>query len=58
MHHISSCFFCAGLVEIEEGELTAQRLELQSQAVARTSFAKEPHVQQVLLLISSSLRYC
>uniref|UniRef100_A0A3B5K5P1 THAP domain containing 4 n=1 Tax=Takifugu rubripes TaxID=31033 RepID=A0A3B5K5P1_TAKRU len=37
----------SGLVEIEEGELTAQRLELQSQAVARTSFAKEPHVQQV-----------
>lgn len=42
--------FCAGLVEIEEGELTAQRLELQSQAVARTSFAKEPHVQQVSVL--------
>ncbi|TNM97710.1 THAP domain-containing protein 4 isoform X1 [Takifugu flavidus] len=37
----------SGLVEIEEGELTAQRLELQSQAVARTSFAKEPHVQQI-----------
>uniref|UniRef100_H3DCS7 THAP domain containing 4 n=1 Tax=Tetraodon nigroviridis TaxID=99883 RepID=H3DCS7_TETNG len=37
----------SGLVEIEEGELTAQRLELQSRAVARTSFAREPHVQQI-----------
>ncbi|CAG07661.1 unnamed protein product, partial [Tetraodon nigroviridis] len=42
----------SGLVEIEEGELTAQRLELQSRAVARTSFAREPHVQQVISLIS------
>lgn len=49
--------FCAGLVEIEEGELTAQRLELQSQAVARTSFAKEPHVQQVSVLATPT-PYC
>lgn len=58
MCHITSCFVCPGLVEIEEGELTAQRLELQSQAVARTSFAKEPHVQQVVLLISSFRFHC
>lgn len=38
---------CAGLVEIEEGELTAQQLNLQSQTLARISFAREPHVQQV-----------
>lgn len=38
---------CAGLVEVEEGELTAQQLNLQSQAVARISFAREPHVKQV-----------
>ncbi|XP_030258557.1 peroxynitrite isomerase THAP4 [Sparus aurata] len=37
----------SGLVEIEEGELTAQQLSLQSQAVARISFAREPHVQQI-----------
>lgn len=42
--------FCVGLVEIEEGELTGQRLDLQSQALARTSFAREPHVQQVVTL--------
>ncbi|XP_036410582.1 THAP domain-containing protein 4 isoform X1 [Megalops cyprinoides] len=37
----------SGLVEIEEGELTAQQLTLQSHALARTSFAREPHVQQI-----------
>ncbi|KAM8838650.1 peroxynitrite isomerase THAP4 [Synchiropus picturatus] len=37
----------SGLVEIEEGELTGQQLCLQSCAVARTSFAREPHVQQI-----------
>ncbi|XP_048845689.1 THAP domain-containing protein 4 isoform X3 [Brienomyrus brachyistius] len=37
----------SGLVEIEEGELAGQLLSLQSQALARTSFAKEPHVQQI-----------
>ncbi|XP_034559772.1 THAP domain-containing protein 4 [Notolabrus celidotus] len=37
----------SGLVEIEEGELTAQQLNLQSQALARISFAREPHVQQI-----------
>ncbi|XP_041660155.1 THAP domain-containing protein 4 [Cheilinus undulatus] len=37
----------SGLVEIEEGELTAQQINLQSQALARMSFAKEPYVQQV-----------
>lgn len=37
----------SGLVEIEEGELTGQQLTLHSAALARTSFAKQPHVQQV-----------
>lgn len=37
----------SGLVEIEEGELTGQQLSLQSQALARMSFAKEPYVQQI-----------
>ncbi|TKS79839.1 THAP domain-containing protein 4 [Collichthys lucidus] len=37
----------SGLVEIEEGELTAQQLNLQSQSLARTSFAREPYVQQI-----------
>ncbi|XP_070775533.1 peroxynitrite isomerase THAP4 [Enoplosus armatus] len=37
----------SGLVEIEEGELTAQQLNLQSQALARISFAREPHVQKI-----------
>ncbi|RVE61929.1 hypothetical protein OJAV_G00175000 [Oryzias javanicus] len=37
----------SGLVEIEEGELTGQQLNLQSEQVARISFAKEPHVQQI-----------
>ncbi|XP_060900685.1 THAP domain-containing protein 4 [Labrus mixtus] len=37
----------SGVVEIEEGELTGQQLNLQSQAVARISFAREPHVQQI-----------
>ncbi|KAM9845319.1 peroxynitrite isomerase THAP4 [Aulostomus maculatus] len=37
----------SGLVEIEEGELSDHQLNLQSQTLARTSFAKEPHVQQI-----------
>lgn len=37
----------SGLVEIEEGELVGQQLTLVSHALARTSFAKEPHVQQI-----------
>uniref|UniRef100_A0A3Q4HS68 THAP domain containing 4 n=1 Tax=Neolamprologus brichardi TaxID=32507 RepID=A0A3Q4HS68_NEOBR len=42
----------SGLVEIEEGELTGQQLSLQSQQLARTSFAKEPYVKQVKLIPS------
>lgn len=38
---------CAGLVEIEEGELTGQELSLQCHTLARISFAKKPYVQQV-----------
>ncbi|XP_056276966.1 THAP domain-containing protein 4 isoform X2 [Pseudoliparis swirei] len=41
----------SGLVEIEEGELTAQQLNLQSQALARVSFAREPHVQKISRVI-------
>ncbi|XP_064848377.1 THAP domain-containing protein 4 isoform X1 [Oncorhynchus masou masou] len=37
----------SGLVEIEEGDLTGQQLTLHTHALARTSFAKEPHVQQI-----------
>ncbi|XP_059201091.1 THAP domain-containing protein 4 [Centropristis striata] len=37
----------SGLVEIEEGELTAQQLNLQSQTLARVSFAREPYVQKI-----------
>ncbi|XP_071348898.1 peroxynitrite isomerase THAP4 isoform X3 [Trachinotus anak] len=37
----------SGLVEVEEGELTGQQLNLQTHALARISFAKEPHVQQI-----------
>ncbi|KAM9323338.1 peroxynitrite isomerase THAP4 [Pholidichthys leucotaenia] len=37
----------SGLVEIEEGELTGQQLTLQTQQLARISFAKEPYVKQV-----------
>ncbi|CAI5641237.1 peroxynitrite isomerase THAP4 [Oreochromis niloticus] len=37
----------SGLVEIEEGELTGQQLSLQSQQLARISFAKEPYVKQI-----------
>ncbi|KAJ8389629.1 hypothetical protein AAFF_G00118660 [Aldrovandia affinis] len=37
----------SGVVEIEEGELTSQQLTLQTHALARTSFAREPHVQQI-----------
>uniref|UniRef100_A0A8C9S893 THAP domain containing 4 n=1 Tax=Scleropages formosus TaxID=113540 RepID=A0A8C9S893_SCLFO len=40
----------SGLVEIEEGELSGHQLSLQSQALARMSFAKEPHVQQICRL--------
>ncbi|KAM6918776.1 peroxynitrite isomerase THAP4 [Xenentodon cancila] len=37
----------SGLVEIEEGELTGQQLNLQTHKLDRISFAKEPHVQQI-----------
>uniref|UniRef100_A0A1A7XIM8 THAP domain containing 4 n=1 Tax=Iconisemion striatum TaxID=60296 RepID=A0A1A7XIM8_9TELE len=37
----------SGLVEIEEGELTGNHLKLQTEKLARISFAKEPHVQQI-----------
>ncbi|KAF7653018.1 hypothetical protein LDENG_00088170 [Lucifuga dentata] len=37
----------SGLVEIEEGEVTGHQLNLHSQALARISFAKQPHVQQI-----------
>ncbi|XP_053185304.1 THAP domain-containing protein 4 [Scomber japonicus] len=37
----------SGLVEIEEGELEGQQLNLQSQTLGRISFARKPHVQQI-----------
>lgn len=46
-HTIPLVSSAAGLVEIEEGELTGQQLSLQSLQLARTSFAKEPYVKQV-----------
>uniref|UniRef100_A0A8C6THK8 THAP domain containing 4 n=1 Tax=Neogobius melanostomus TaxID=47308 RepID=A0A8C6THK8_9GOBI len=36
-----------GLVDIEEGELTENQLNLQSCSLSRISFAKEPHVHQI-----------
>lgn len=37
----------SGIVEVEEGELNGQELSIASHSIARISFAKEPHVQQV-----------
>ncbi|XP_037131097.1 THAP domain-containing protein 4 [Syngnathus acus] len=37
----------SGLVEIEEGELIGQQLNLHSHAIARISFAREPHVNEI-----------
>ncbi|XP_056453637.1 peroxynitrite isomerase THAP4-like [Gadus chalcogrammus] len=37
----------SGLVEVEEGELVGKKLSLHTQALARPSFAKEPHVKEV-----------
>lgn len=37
----------AGIVEVEEGEVNGQELCIASHSIARTSFAKEPHVEQV-----------
>ncbi|CAL8316150.1 unnamed protein product [Gadus morhua 'NCC'] len=37
----------SGLVEVEEGELVGKKLSLHTHALARTSFAKEPHVKEV-----------
>ncbi|CAL8316146.1 unnamed protein product [Gadus morhua 'NCC'] len=34
-------------VEVEEGELVGKKLSLHTQALARPSFAKEPHVKEV-----------
>uniref|UniRef100_A0A3P8WKK8 THAP domain containing 4 n=1 Tax=Cynoglossus semilaevis TaxID=244447 RepID=A0A3P8WKK8_CYNSE len=48
----------SGLVEIEEGELTGKQLNLQTHALARISFAKEPHVQQVCLSFSRLYLLC
>ncbi|XP_061696436.1 THAP domain-containing protein 4 [Syngnathoides biaculeatus] len=37
----------SGLVEIEEGEVTGQQLNLRSHTIARMSFAKKPHVKEI-----------
>ncbi|XP_030183763.1 peroxynitrite isomerase THAP4 isoform X5 [Lynx canadensis] len=36
-----------GIVEVEEGEVNGQELCITSHSVARISFAKEPHVEQI-----------
>ncbi|XP_074859782.1 peroxynitrite isomerase THAP4 isoform X2 [Carettochelys insculpta] len=36
-----------GLVEVEEGEVNGQELSIASHSIARISFAKKPHVEQV-----------
>ncbi|XP_037380208.1 peroxynitrite isomerase THAP4 isoform X2 [Talpa occidentalis] len=36
-----------GIVEVEEGEVNGQELSVVSHSVARISFAKEPHVEQI-----------
>uniref|UniRef100_A0A2K5QPH3 THAP domain containing 4 n=1 Tax=Cebus imitator TaxID=2715852 RepID=A0A2K5QPH3_CEBIM len=36
-----------GVVEVEEGEVNGQELCIASHSIARISFAKEPHVEQV-----------
>ncbi|XP_045701650.1 peroxynitrite isomerase THAP4 isoform X1 [Phyllostomus hastatus] len=36
-----------GIVEVEEGEVNGQELRIASHSIARISFAKEPHVQQI-----------
>ncbi|XP_067596051.1 peroxynitrite isomerase THAP4 isoform X1 [Pseudorca crassidens] len=36
-----------GIVEVEEGEVNGQELCIASHSIARTSFAKEPHVEQI-----------
>ncbi|KAM6178501.1 peroxynitrite isomerase THAP4 [Rhynchocyon petersi] len=36
-----------GIVEVEEGEVNGQELSITSHSIARISFAKEPHVEQI-----------
>lgn len=48
---INVCLFYVGLVEVEEGEVNGQELSIASHSVARISFAKKPHVEQVSMLI-------
>lgn len=44
---VDRCPFLAGIVEVEEGEVNGQELRIASHSIARISFAKEPHVEQV-----------
>uniref|UniRef100_A0A8C0QQS6 THAP domain containing 4 n=1 Tax=Chelonoidis abingdonii TaxID=106734 RepID=A0A8C0QQS6_CHEAB len=46
-----------GLVEVEEGEVNGQELSIASHSIARISFAKKPHVEQVTYLPSTRLLY-
>ncbi|XP_023376857.1 THAP domain-containing protein 4 [Pteropus vampyrus] len=41
------CRSLAGIVEVEEGEVNGQELCIASHSIARISFAKEPHVEQI-----------
>lgn len=36
-----------GIVEVEEGEVNGQELSIASRSIARISFSKEPHVEQI-----------
>lgn len=36
-----------GIVEVEEGEVNGQELSIASHSIARISFSKEPHVEQI-----------
>uniref|UniRef100_A0A663LUA7 THAP domain containing 4 n=1 Tax=Athene cunicularia TaxID=194338 RepID=A0A663LUA7_ATHCN len=44
-----------GLVEVEEGEVNGQELSIASHSIARMSFAKKPHVEQVSAQLQSCL---
>ena len=50
---LKSSLLDLGLVEVEEGEVNGQELSIASHSVARISFAKKPHVEQVSMLMYS-----
>uniref|UniRef100_A0A803Y442 THAP4-like heme-binding domain-containing protein n=1 Tax=Meleagris gallopavo TaxID=9103 RepID=A0A803Y442_MELGA len=44
-----------GLVEVEEGEVNGQELSIASHSIARISFAKKPHVEQIPAMLRKLL---